>query len=154
MPLKIWILSQQLHQRGFRRLARVLKGFNFIVFKAILPPEVVPGPNLTMMHSALGVGVHVQMKIGSDVLIFHFVTFAANAALGSDRFQTIGDRVTIGTGSIIVGPLDIGDDAVIGAGSVVTKSVPAGAVVAGVPARVLSMDGKEINAKRRGLEYE
>ncbi|MFY9488739.1 MAG: hypothetical protein WAP35_08605 [Solirubrobacterales bacterium] len=149
-PLRIWMLSCRLHRRGFRRTARILKAINFMVFKAILPPEVEPGPNLELVHHALGVGVHVQMKIGRDVTVYHFVSFAADAPLGSDRFQVIGDRVTVGTGSILVGPISIGDDAVIGAGAVVVSDVPAGAVVAGSPAKPISYKGAAINARRLG----
>ncbi|MFY9265803.1 MAG: hypothetical protein WAO61_10320 [Solirubrobacterales bacterium] len=149
-PLRIWMLSCRLHRRGFRRTARLLKAFNFMVFKAILPPEVQPGPNCQLVHHALGVGVHVQMKIGRDVTIYHLASFAAEAWLGADRFQVIGDRVIVGVGSILVGPITVGDDAVIGAGAVVVKDVPPGAVVAGSPARIISYDGVEINARRLG----
>jgi len=43
----------------------------------------------------------------------------------------IGDRVYIGAGAKILGPLKIGEDAIIGANAVVTKDVPAGATVVG-----------------------
>ncbi|MDQ1712548.1 MAG: tetrahydrodipicolinate N-acetyltransferase [Frankiaceae bacterium] len=49
----------------------------------------------------------------------------------------IGDRVWIGTGAIVLKGVTIGDGAVVAAGAVVTKDVPAGAVVAGVPAKVV-----------------
>ena len=49
----------------------------------------------------------------------------------------VGDRVSIGSGAVILGGLSIGDDALIGAGAVVTRDVEPGAVVAGVPARVM-----------------
>lgn len=49
----------------------------------------------------------------------------------------IADRVSIGSGAVIMGGLSIGEGALIGAGAVVTKDVPAGATVAGVPARVM-----------------
>ncbi len=49
----------------------------------------------------------------------------------------IGDRVTIGAGAIVLGPITVGDDAVIGAGAVVVDDVPDGAVVVGNPARVV-----------------
>ncbi len=52
--------------------------------------------------------------------------------------KRIGANVWIGMRSIILARCDeIGDSAVIGAGSVVTKRVPAGAVVAGSPARII-----------------
>jgi acetyltransferase-like isoleucine patch superfamily enzyme len=46
-------------------------------------------------------------------------------------------RASIGSGAVILGGLEIGAGATIGAGAVVTKSVAAGATVAGVPARLL-----------------
>lgn len=49
----------------------------------------------------------------------------------------IGKNVWIGGGAMIMPGVTVGDDAVIGAGSVVTRDVPAGATVAGNPARVL-----------------
>jgi len=50
---------------------------------------------------------------------------------------TIGSNVWIGTGAIVLPGVSIGDHAVVGAGSVVTRDVPAGAVVVGVPARII-----------------
>ena len=53
------------------------------------------------------------------------------------RLVRIGRNVWIGGGAIVLPGVNIGDDAVVGAGSVVTRDVPAGARVAGNPARVL-----------------
>ncbi len=58
----------------------------------------------------------------------------------SGRDIRIGRDCYLGSGVIVIGPVSIGDGAVIGAGAVVTKSVPAGAFAAGVPARVVSKD--------------
>ncbi|WP_454130412.1 DapH/DapD/GlmU-related protein [Microbacterium aurum] len=52
--------------------------------------------------------------------------------------MTIGDRVFIGANAVINMGVTIGDGAVVGAGAVVTSDVPAGVVVAGVPARVIA----------------
>lgn len=49
----------------------------------------------------------------------------------------IGNRVWIGAGVHINGGVTIGDDTIVGSGSVVTKSLPAGVIAAGVPARPL-----------------
>ena len=49
----------------------------------------------------------------------------------------VGRRASIGSGAVILCGVTIGEGALVGAGAVVTKDVPAGAVVAGVPARAL-----------------
>lgn len=48
----------------------------------------------------------------------------------------IGDDVMLWAGCVLLGDIEIGDGAVIGANAVVTKSVPAGCVAVGVPARI------------------
>jgi len=49
----------------------------------------------------------------------------------------IGNNVWIGPGAIITGPVIIEDNAVIAANAVVTKSVPEGAIVGGMPAKII-----------------
>lgn len=66
----------------------------------------------------------------------------------SGRDIAIGSGCYIGSGSIIVGPVEIGDFAVVGAGSVVTKSIPAGAFAAGVPASVIRTFGQQTSEDR------
>ncbi|RKF26997.1 acyltransferase [Micromonospora globbae] len=59
----------------------------------------------------------------------------------------IGDRVFVGANATIMMGVTIGDGAVIGAGAVVTRDVPPGTVVTGVPARVVStveLDGSDV----------
>lgn len=48
---------------------------------------------------------------------------------------SVGDGATIGSGAIVLGGVSIGAGALVGAGAVVSRDVPAGATVAGVPAR-------------------
>jgi len=51
------------------------------------------------------------------------------------RHPTLGDRVVVGAGAKILGPVWVGDDVQVGANAVVVKDVPAGSVAVGVPAR-------------------
>ncbi len=51
----------------------------------------------------------------------------------------IGDGAFIGSGTLLIAPVEVGDHALTGAGSVVTRDVAAGTKVAGVPARVIGV---------------
>src|SRR3546814_17864903 len=61
----------------------------------------------------------------------------------------IGRNVWIGAGALILPGVTIGADALVGAGSVVTRDVPAGATVAGHPARALAIGGAPCRARVR-----
>ena len=84
------------------------------------------------------------IEIGDDVTMSIRVTMLAHDAstkklTGYTRLGKIkiGNHVFIGANATILPGVTVGDYAVIGAGSVVTHDVPAGTVVAGVPARVI-----------------
>jgi acetyltransferase-like isoleucine patch superfamily enzyme len=91
---------------------------------------------------------HGGTKIGNGVRIAaHSVIIPANhiPTAGTPLYQSgvsgegiaIGNDVWIGAGARILDGVTIGNNAVVGAGSVVTKPVPAYAIVAGVPARLI-----------------
>ena len=87
-----------------------------------------------------------KITIGNDCLIashvsINSVTHDAKADLYTstaiEKEVIIGNNVWIGSHAVILPGIKIGDNAIVGAGAVVTKDVPAGAVVVGVPAKVI-----------------
>lgn len=140
-PETLWRLSIRLNRAGHRRMARLCKGLNFLLYHALLPVEAVVGKGLTLDHHALGVVVHPQVEIGDGCRIYHHVTLAAETWIGSPYKIILGKGVTIGAHSIVVArgdtSLTIGEGAYLGAGSVLTKDIPPGEVWAGNPARKL-----------------
>ena len=87
---------------------------------------------------AITIGAHCTLSWDVQVLDndFHAVT-VDGVQRPSLAPVVIGDRVWIGTRAVVLKGVTVGDGAVIAAGAVVTSDVPAGAVVAGVPAKVV-----------------
>ena len=77
--------------------------------------------------------------IGSDVTLRQNTTLGIAAPSDLNAKPVIEDGADIGAGAVILGDIVIGRGAVVGANAVVTRSVPAGAVVGGVPARLIRM---------------
>jgi len=82
----------------------------------------------------IGVVIGETAEVGDDVMLYHGVTLGGRSLQHVKRHPTVGNRVTIGAGARVLGPVRIGDDVQIGANSVVVKDVPAGAVATGIPA--------------------
>lgn len=80
-------------------------------------------------------------SIGDDVHIRQNTTFGVARRDRPFEKPTIGDRVDIGCGAVILGGVTVGDDSVIGANAVVIRDVPCSALAVGVPARVVERRG-------------
>lgn len=120
-----------MQRRGHRRLARVLKTLIFLLYGAILPPEVVLGRRVTLVHKGLGVVVHPKTVIEDDVTICHGVTVGAGSQSPTDDFYvTLSSKSFIGTGALLLPRegegLRVGRGSVVGAKAFVREDVPDG----------------------------
>lgn len=108
--------------------------------QVLIEGDVVVGDRVIVK---CGVQLWDGLRVEDDVFIGPNVTFTNDKYPPSknwprDQLQTVVKiGASIGGGAVILPGLTIGEKAVVGAGSVVTKSVPAGAVVIGNPARVI-----------------
>jgi len=99
----------------------------------------------------LGKGVYIchcgtiivsgQASIGEDCSLSPGIVIGHGVLKGKKGCPTIGDRVFIGPGAKLFGPITIGDDVAIGANAVVNCDIPDHAIAAGVPAKVVSYKG-------------
>jgi len=130
-------ISHWLWNRGARLAARVFAELTRILTGVEIHPAAVLGAGLFIDH-ATGVVIGETAEMGEDVTIFHGVTLGGTGRVTGKRHPTVGDRVTIGAGAKILGPIKIGDDSRVGANAVVVKDVPSSAVVVGVPGQIVS----------------
>jgi serine O-acetyltransferase len=96
------------------------------------------GRRLSIEHHG-GIVIHGCTVIGDDCMLRHGVTLGNARRDDPLGAPTIGNRVEIGAGAKILGRISIGDDVIIGANAVVTHDVPGGAIVGGIPARIIGM---------------
>ena len=119
---------------GLRLPARLLSQYARFLTGVEIHPGARIGRRLFIDHG-MGVVIGETAVIGDDVMLYHGVTLGGRSALPGRRHPTLGDRVTVGAGATVLGPVTIGAGSSIGAGAVVVRSAPAGSVLVGIPAR-------------------
>ena len=118
---------------ALRGLARVLSQATRFLTGIEIHPGASIGRRFFIDHG-MGVVIGETAEIGDDVMIYHGVTLGGRSLQRVKRHPTIGDRVTIGAGAKVLGPVYIGADTAIGANAVVTRDVPAESIATGIPA--------------------
>jgi len=126
----LWGHNLKLIGRASSALTRWLTGVD-------IHPGATLGPRLFIDH-ATGVVIGETADLGADVTLYHGVTLGGTKRDHVKRHPSVGDRVTIGAGAKILGPVTIGSDSRIGANAVVVKPVPPNSVVVGVPGQVIA----------------
>lgn len=125
---RLWqVHALRLPARILSQLTRALTGIE-------IHPGATIGHRLFIDHG-MGVVIGETTQVGDDVVLFHGSTLGGRSMRKGKRHPTLGDRVVVGAGAKVLGPVWIGDDVQIGANAVVVHDVPAGSVAVGVPAR-------------------
>lgn len=129
-------LAHWLWEHRLRFFARYLSHWARFLTGIEIHPGAKIGRRFFIDHG-MGVVIGETAEIGNDVLIYQGVVLGGTTLQKKKRHPTIGNNVVIGSAAILLGPITVGDGARIGANSVVVGSVPPGAVVVGVPGRVV-----------------
>ncbi|MCA1780339.1 MAG: hypothetical protein LC637_13470, partial [Xanthomonadaceae bacterium] len=82
-------------------------------------------------------GIVVHGDLGEGCSIGQGVTIGSRGAGRSDGYPSIGKRVYLGAGAMVIGRVHVGDDVVVGANTVVVTDIPAGCRVVSAAVRIL-----------------
>lgn len=122
-------------------LARLVNHFARLLTSIDIHPGAEIGRNFFIDHGFVVIGE--TATIGDDVTIYQMVTLGGTNptnGIGGKRHPTLEDGVIVGSGAQVLGPITIGPRARIGANAVVTRDVPEGATMTGIPARPTLVD--------------
>ena len=129
--------SHWLWRHDMKLVARIVSAVTRSVTGVDIHPAAVLGEGLLIDH-ATGVVIGETAEVGAQVTLYQGVTLGGTSLSKGKRHPTVGDRVTIGAGAKILGPITIGHDSRIGANAVVVREVPPNSVVVGVPGQVIA----------------
>jgi serine O-acetyltransferase len=123
-------VAHRLWQRGHRFTARALS----LLARAVSGIEIHPGARIGrrfFVDHGTAVVIGETVRIGDDVMLYHQVTLGSvgwwkdlRRPAGSRRHPVVGDRVIIGTGASVLGPVTVGSDSRVGAHAIVLDDLP------------------------------
>ncbi len=115
-------------------LYKILKFFSEMLLGIELPCEAQIGHRLVIEHAG-GIVISGDATFGDDCILRNGVTVGLRNRLQRGS-PTLGNRVDIGTGAKLLGPIRIGNDVAIGANAVVLSDVPDNHIAVGIPAQI------------------
>jgi len=142
----VWVLgfhriAHALYRARLFLLARIVNHAARFLTAIDIHPGAQIGARFFIDHGFVVIGE--TAIIGDDVTIYQCVTLGgtdpANGIPGK-RHPTLADGVIVGSGAQVLGPITVGARARIGANAVVTRDVPEGATMVGIPARSTLVD--------------
>lgn len=129
-------LSHALWRRQWKLAARMLSTFSRFITGIEIHPGARIGRRFFIDHG-MGVVIGETAEVGDDVTLYHGVTLGGTSWNKGKRHPTVASGVVVGAGAKILGPITVGEGARVGSNAVVTRDVPSGATVVGIPGRIV-----------------
>nr|WP_275951350.1 serine O-acetyltransferase [Halomonas sulfidivorans] len=136
-------LAHWLWQKQLKWLARTLSTFSRWLTGIEIHPGAKIGRRFFIDHG-MGVVIGETAEVGDDVTLYQGVTLGGTSWHKGKRHPTLEDGVIVGAGAKILGPFSVGAGAKVGSNAVVTKEVPAGATVVGIPGKIVKRTDPDI----------
>jgi serine O-acetyltransferase len=134
----LWNLKLPFIPRLISQISRFLTGI-----------EIHPGAKIGkgfFIDHGMGVVIGETTEIGDNCVLFHNVTLGGTGKHRGKRHPTIGDKVMIGTGAILLGPINVGNNVRMGANTfILMKDVPDNSTVVGTPGRIVRLENDNVD---------
>lgn len=140
----IYRIAHWFYKLKLKFIARVISMIGRFLTGIEIHPGAIIGKRLFIDHG-MGIVIGETAILGDDVTLFHQVTLGGTGKDTGKRHPTIENNVVIGAGVKILGPITIGENSKCGANAVILKDVACNCTVVGIPARVVSKNGKKVN---------
>ena len=137
---RIWKIKLFWLGRLISHISRLLSGIE-------IHPGAIIGSRFFIDHG-MGVVIGETSVVGDDCTIYHGVTLGGTSWKQGKRHPTLENKVVVGAGAKILGPITIGSGAKIGSNAVVVKDIPKNVVAVGIPARIVQDTENKVNAFR------
>ncbi|MEL6863373.1 MAG: serine acetyltransferase [Bacteroidota bacterium] len=133
--MKLYRIGHYFHLKGIPLLPRLVRFLIFLLYNSDVASSVKIGKGTLFGHSGIGVVIHHRAVIGDYCIIGQGITIGGRSR--NPTVPVIGDKVYIGAGARVLGPIKVGSNVVIAPNAVVIKDVPDNCIVGGIPAKVI-----------------
>ena len=139
-------IAHSMYKKGLLVPARLISQLSRFLTGIEIHPGATIGKRFFIDHGA-GIVIGETAEIGDNVMLFHGVTLGGTGKDKGKRHPTLGKNVMVGAGAKVLGPFTVGDNSKIAANSVVLTAIPPNSTAVGIPAKIVKMDGKRVDAK-------
>lgn len=133
-------IGHRLSELNIPLLPKLFQLFIFLCYSSAISYKVKIGKGTFFNHSGFGILLNAKVVIGDNCKIGNNVSIVGQGPYS--HAPVLKNRIYVGPGAVIQGPMIIEDNVIIAPNAVVNKSIPKNAIVAGVPARIIGWSDK------------